>query len=127
MVEVDEGQVYAREQGWSRPYPQGNAMGDLPKGCWTCQFCGRKPPSSELTIDHLVPLAHGGLDEMTNYVTCCKPCNERKDSLPLQEFAESVAIEIEDLPVHGDPVIDNEALPIQIRLLRKRVFDSYRH
>jgi hypothetical protein len=35
-------------------------------------------------------------------------------------------VPIEALPVHGDPVIDNTELPIQMRLLRKRIFDKMR-
>jgi len=92
----------------------------------TCQFCGEKFNSPELTIDHLIPVSNDGLDEIINYVTCCKPCNQKKANKPLHEFAKSIGIKIEELPVHGDPVIDNEALPLQIRLLRKRVIDRSR-
>jgi len=91
-----------------------------------CQFCGSAFSPEDLTIDHLVPLARGGLDEITNYVTCCRPCNQQKADLPLDVFAQRVRIPIEDLPVHGDPVVDNPTLPVQIRLLRKRVFDRIR-
>jgi hypothetical protein len=80
----------------------------------------------ELTIDHLVPLFKGGLDEPTNYVTSCGQCNEAKAALSLAVFAKRINIQIERLPVHGDPVIDNGDLPIQIRLLRKRIFDKVR-
>lgn len=93
---------------------------------YTCQFCGTRFAFADLTIDHLVPVSRGGLDEMTNYVSCCRSCNERKANLTLPDFADSIKIAIEDLPVHGDPVIDNKALPIQIRLLRKRIFDKAR-
>lgn len=93
---------------------------------YKCQFCLRELDSSELTIDHLVPLAHGGLDEVTNYVTCCRPCNSAKADRTLEEFALTVNVSIEDLPVHGDPVIDNEKLPIEIRSIRKRIFDRVR-
>ena len=92
-----------------------------------CQYCHRTFEAEDLTIDHLIPVARGGLDEVTNYVTCCIDCNARKASVPLHKFAASINIAIEDLPIHGDPVIDNEALPIQLRLLRKRLFDEARH
>ena len=91
-----------------------------------CQFCQEKFDATELTIDHLVPLALGGLDEMTNYVTCCRGCNGRKADMPLDEFAREMNIDVEDLPIHGDLVIDNEKLPIQIRILRKRLYDRVR-
>jgi len=93
---------------------------------FTCQYCGAKFAADKLTIDHLVPVSRGGLDEMVNYVTCCRQCNQRKSDTPLEEFARSINIDVCALPVHGDPVIDNEALPIQIRLLRKRIFDRLR-
>ena len=93
---------------------------------YTCQFCGLTPEPDQLSIDHLVPVSRGGLDEITNYVTCCRSCNSRKSNTPLEEFAQRISISIESLPVHGDPVIDNEALPVQIRLLRKRIFDQAR-
>ena len=92
----------------------------------TCQFCGGAFEAAELTIDHLIPVALGGLDEPTNYVACCEPCNQRKADMPLEEFARTVNVRVEELPVHGDPVIDNEALPVELRLVRKRVFDRMR-
>lgn len=94
---------------------------------FTCQFCLARFAPAELTIDHLVPLDRGGLDEVINYVTCCSACNQAKDNLSLAEFAESINITLEDLPVHGDPVLDNEDLPIQIRQLRRSILDHYRH
>lgn len=93
---------------------------------YTCQFCGQRFETSDLTIDHLIPLARGGLDEITNYVTCCKPCNQRKADTSLLQFARSINIAIADLPVHGDPIIDDPTLPLELRLLRKRIFDKVR-
>ena len=93
---------------------------------FTCQFCGTQLSASLLTIDHLVPLSLGGLDEMTNYVSCCSSCNQHKANATLSDFAQTINISIDDLPVHGDPIIDNVALPIKIRLLRKRIFDKAR-
>jgi ribosomal protein S18 acetylase RimI-like enzyme len=96
------------------------------RDAFRCQYCSVVFDKLQLTIDHLVPLALGGVDEVTNYVTACRPCNERKAAQPLSVFAASLNISIGDLPVHGDPVIDNERLPIEIRLVRKRIFDSVR-
>lgn len=93
---------------------------------YTCQYCQRVFDKDNLTIDHLIPMALGGLDEMTNYATCCRSCNELKAARPLAEFAREINIEVEDLPVHGDPVVNNGKLPIQIRLLRKQIFDRMR-
>jgi len=44
----------------------------------TCQYCSESLPSSELTFDHVVPVAQGGRKDWENIVTCCIPCNRRK-------------------------------------------------
>ena len=93
---------------------------------YRCQFCLRKTDPAELSIDHLVPLSLGGLDEITNYVTCCRVCNSAKADQSLQEFARTINVQIEQLPVHGDPVIDNQEIPAEIRIIRKRIFDRIR-
>lgn len=45
---------------------------------YTCQYCGKKFPPSELTIDHIIPKSKGGHTRWDNVVTCCKRCNNRK-------------------------------------------------
>ena len=44
----------------------------------TCQYCGDGFPTSELTFDHVVPVAQGGRKDWENIVTCCVTCNRRK-------------------------------------------------
>src|SRR6202021_1588263 len=44
----------------------------------TCQFCGRIFPSSELTLDHVVPRSRGGRSSWENLVACCYQCNNSK-------------------------------------------------
>lgn len=46
--------------------------------------------------------------------------------MPLEQFAAELDISLGSLTVHGDPLIDNEDLPIQIRRLRRMIFDQYR-
>jgi 5-methylcytosine-specific restriction endonuclease McrA len=43
-----------------------------------CQYCGHPSPTSELTFDHVVPVAQGGRKDWENIVTCCVSCNRRK-------------------------------------------------
>jgi 5-methylcytosine-specific restriction endonuclease McrA len=43
-----------------------------------CQYCGSQLPTSELTFDHVVPVAQGGRKDWENIVTCCINCNRRK-------------------------------------------------
>jgi 5-methylcytosine-specific restriction endonuclease McrA len=44
----------------------------------TCQFCGRHHPSSELSLDHIIPRSQGGESTWDNLVCCCVRCNARK-------------------------------------------------
>ncbi len=47
----------------------------------TCQYCGTKPGTAELTIDHVVPRSHGGKSNWENCVLACVSCNRRKADL----------------------------------------------
>lgn len=43
-----------------------------------CHYCGEKFKSSELTMDHVVPISRGGKSTKGNIVPCCKECNNKK-------------------------------------------------
>jgi 5-methylcytosine-specific restriction endonuclease McrA len=45
---------------------------------YVCQYCGGQPETGELTIDHIVPRAQGGVSSWTNCVLACVTCNKRK-------------------------------------------------
>ncbi len=45
---------------------------------YTCQYCGARPGSEELTIEHIVPRSHGGRTTWLNCVLACVECNKRK-------------------------------------------------
>jgi len=42
---------------------------------WACQIC---QTTSDLTIDHVKPVALGGSGAIENLQTLCRPCNSRK-------------------------------------------------
>jgi 5-methylcytosine-specific restriction endonuclease McrA len=44
----------------------------------TCQYCGIKPGTKELTIDHVVPSSRGGKSTWENCVLACVDCNRKK-------------------------------------------------
>jgi 5-methylcytosine-specific restriction endonuclease McrA len=46
----------------------------------TCQFCGKRPGTSELTIDHVLPRSQGGVSSWENCVLACVECNKRKSN-----------------------------------------------
>jgi 5-methylcytosine-specific restriction endonuclease McrA len=43
-----------------------------------CQYCGKKFPRFDLTIDHVIPRSRGGTDTWENLVLACSGCNLRK-------------------------------------------------
>lgn len=43
-----------------------------------CQYCGRRHPSSELSLDHVIPRSQGGTNSWQNIVCACVRCNVRK-------------------------------------------------
>lgn len=43
-----------------------------------CQYCGNLFPTSELSIDHVLPRSQGGPDTWENLVCACVRCNARK-------------------------------------------------
>ena len=50
-----------------------------------CQYCSVKLSPSKVTIDHVLPRAHGGITSFTNCVVSCHPCNNSKaDKTPEQ-------------------------------------------
>jgi len=43
-----------------------------------CQYCGKKYPSTELSLDHVIPKSQGGRATWENIVCCCVKCNVKK-------------------------------------------------
>ncbi len=43
-----------------------------------CQYCGDRFPTSELSIDHVLPRSQNGPDTWQNLVCACVRCNSRK-------------------------------------------------
>lgn len=45
---------------------------------FTCQYCGGRGVTEDLTFDHVVPRSRGGRTSWENIVTCCQRCNRAK-------------------------------------------------
>lgn len=54
---------------------------------FTCKYCGAKAPDVIVEVDHIVPVAKGGKNNMLNLVTACKACNGGKSDKPLCDTA----------------------------------------
>ncbi len=52
---------------------------------FSCQYCGERFSTHDLTFDHVIPRSRGGKTTWENVVTACGACNLRKgDKLPSQ-------------------------------------------
>lgn len=47
-------------------------------GPGVCYHCQKKLKSTELTMDHLIPISRGGKSSKNNCVPSCKECNSKK-------------------------------------------------
>lgn len=62
-------------------------------GRGVCYHCEQRFHPSELTMDHLLPIARGGKSDRKNCVPCCKECNTKKGN----QLANEMALENLDL------------------------------
>jgi 5-methylcytosine-specific restriction enzyme A len=68
---------------------------ELKSGSWwkqqvgrgICYHCEARFNPSDLTLDHLIPIARGGKSSKTNCVPCCKNCNTKKGAKTRAEMA----------------------------------------
>lgn len=44
----------------------------------SCQYCGKRFDSQDLTYDHVIPRSQGGTTAWSNIVMACVPCNAKK-------------------------------------------------
>jgi len=51
---------------------------------YKCQYCGEKPRTAELSIDHIIPKFLGGKTTWENCVICCVSCNTLKANKLIQ-------------------------------------------
>ncbi|MGQ4646853.1 HNH endonuclease [Lyngbya aestuarii] len=45
---------------------------------YQCRSCGKTAQKTKLTIDHIIPLALGGQNDLSNLQTLCHSCNQQK-------------------------------------------------
>ena len=45
---------------------------------YKCQYCGTDVTKKTATLDHVLPISHGGKSTWENSATACSPCNGRK-------------------------------------------------
>ena len=50
-----------------------------------CQYCGRTAPDVILEVDHILPVAEGGGNDLFNLITSCRDCNRGKGKKKLDD------------------------------------------
>lgn len=55
-----------------------------------CQICGRSISFSEMTLDHIYPLAKGGDSQPDNLQCACQVCNSLKQDLTMSDFHDKI-------------------------------------
>lgn len=55
-----------------------------------CYLCGRKITYKDMSLDHVIPLAMGGADEVENLTCTCFTCNQFKGSILQNDFVERI-------------------------------------
>ncbi|NDY95971.1 HNH endonuclease [Wenzhouxiangella limi] len=68
-----------------------------------CLYCGNQFHHSELSRDHVKPLAQDGVDTWSNVVTACKRCNNHKGSRTPEEAGMQL-LAIPFAPTHAEYV-----------------------
>jgi 5-methylcytosine-specific restriction endonuclease McrA len=82
-----------------------------------CQYCGKRTPTTELSLDHVVPKSQGGRSVWENIVCCCVRCNVKKGGrTPEQAHMHLIT----------KPVKPRRSPVINIRLADER-YSSWKH
>ena len=58
-----------------------------------CAYCGSglEDEGVTLSLDHIIPVVHGGDNRTSNLVTSCRKCNSVRGNRSLEDFAIAVA------------------------------------
>lgn len=65
----------------TQPIRAGSRWAILNRDGFRCYYCGRNSKDgANLHIDHVVPFARGGIDDIDNLVTTCEQCNLGKST-----------------------------------------------
>lgn len=69
----------------------------LKRDGFSCQYCGRHPPTVLLHVDHIIAVSQGGKDDADNLVTACQDCNLGKGARALSSTPESLQAKAEQI------------------------------
>lgn len=67
-------------------------------GATECRYCRKFVTVEDLAVDHAKPLSRGGSPGLENLDYTCRPCNNRKGELEIDEFKKLLAF-LETIPL----------------------------
>lgn len=82
---------------------------------WICSYCGKRFPSKQLNLDHVIPRSKGGKTNWNNIVLSCVPCNSRKDDKTPEEAAMRLLVAPSQPKWKGHKTLLSINLPMTVR------------
>lgn len=70
-----------------KPIPKKKRFEVFKRDSFRCQYCGRSAPDVILEVDHIIPVAEGGKNDIMNLITSCRDCNRGKGKTKLTDRA----------------------------------------
>jgi hypothetical protein len=67
---------------------------------FTCAYCGCRPGSEHLHVDHLVPVSRGGSDNIENLCCACETCNSRKSNAIIFPSSMVIGVDNDGFRIH---------------------------
>jgi hypothetical protein len=82
-----------------------SVMGGREDGAVECRYCKGRFSLDGIAVDHANPLSRGGSTGLNNIDYPCKPCNDKKGSLTLDEFTKLLVFLEKELPLARQDIL----------------------
>ncbi len=66
------------------------AIKSMIKAAKTCPYCGKRMAKNDASLDHITPIARGGIHGTCNVLICCRSCNTRKNDMPFDRWLKAI-------------------------------------
>ena len=70
-----------------------------------CMLCGQPMGKVQLTVDHWTPLELGGINDASNYLSCCRSCNKLKGSRDPSEYCLTMGFDYNGICLYLEGII----------------------
>lgn len=89
--EIDKEGKQKKQRKWRKHYSTDARKMIYDKAGGRCVLCGPKILFEDMTLDHIIPLAMNGPDEVDNLQCTCELCNRAKASALPEEFIDRIS------------------------------------